>query len=122
MKIAFSSSGDSIASLDAPFDSRFGRCRKFIIYDDAADSFEVVDNSQNLNAAQGAGIQAAQNVVKAGAGAVVSGHCGPKDFRALGAAGVKVFNCEFRTVKDALTAFRNGELKEAESADVEGHW
>ncbi len=119
MKIAFSSSGDS---LESPFDSRFGRCRKFIIYDDAADSFEVVDNSQNLNAAQGAGIQSAQNVVKAGVAAVVSGHCGPKAFRALSAAGVKVYNCEFRTVKEAVQAFKSGGLKEADSADVEGHW
>ncbi|HPN84170.1 MAG TPA: NifB/NifX family molybdenum-iron cluster-binding protein [Victivallales bacterium] len=119
MKIAFSSSGDS---LESPFDSRFGRCSKFIIYDDSSDSFDVVDNTQNLNAVQGAGIQAAQNVVKAGAVAVVSGHCGPKAFKALNVAGLKVYNCEFRTVKEAVSAFKKGELKEADSADVDGHW
>jgi predicted Fe-Mo cluster-binding NifX family protein len=119
MKIAFSSSGDS---LESSFDTRFGRCRKFIIYDDSTDKFEVVDNSQNLNAAQGAGIQSAQNVVATGAECVVSGHCGPKAFKTLNVAGVKVFNCEFRTVKDAIEAFKKGEIKEAKSADVEGHW
>jgi predicted Fe-Mo cluster-binding NifX family protein len=119
MKIAFSTSG---ADLDAPLDSRFGRAAKFLVYDTETASFAVVDNAQNLNAAQGAGIQSAQNVAATGAQALVSGHCGPKAFRVLAAAGLKVYTSDAPTVAAALELFREGKLKESISADVEGHW
>ena len=64
MKIAFSTPG---SKLDAPLDTRFGRAAKFIIYDLDSETFEVMDNRQNLNAAQGAGIQSSKKVVDAGA-------------------------------------------------------
>ena len=74
MKIAFSTSGND---LNAPLDTRFGRAAKFLIYDTESQSVALVDNTQNLTAAQGAGIQSAQNVAASGAQALVSGHCGP---------------------------------------------
>jgi predicted Fe-Mo cluster-binding NifX family protein len=119
MKIAFTTLGES---LDAPLDSRFGRTAGFLVYDSDADAFELIDNAQNLNTAQGAGIQAAETVARAGAECVVTGHCGPKAFRALSAAGIKVFNTDAATVAEALERFRAGHLVEARSADVEGHW
>jgi len=119
MKIAFSTSG---VSLDAPLDSRFGRSPKFLVYDLDNASFAVIDNQQNLNAAQGAGIQSAETVARSGAKALVSGHCGPKAFRVLAAAGIKVYNSDAATVADALEQFKAGKLKEAGNADVEGHW
>lgn len=119
MKIAISSSG---TTLDAPVDPRFGRAAKFILIDTATGAFEVHDNAQNLNAAQGAGIQSAQNVSQLGAEAVITGHCGPKAFRTLQAAGIKVAVGAKGTVAEAVEAFKKGELKPAESADVEGHW
>jgi len=119
VKIAFTTSGET---LDVALDSRFGRAPKFLVYDLDADTFEVIDNEENLNAAQGAGIQAAETVARSGAGALVTGHCGPKAFRVLSAAGVKVYNTDAITVAAALDAFRAGTLKSAESADVEGHW
>lgn len=119
MKIAFTTSGES---LDSPLDSRFGRAPKFLIYDLEKAIFEIVDNQQNLNAAQGAGIQSAANVAQAGAGALVTGHCGPKAFKVLAAAGVKVYNTDALTVAGALQRYRDGLLKEASDADVEGHW
>ncbi len=82
MKIAFTTSGDN---LEAPLDSRFGRAPKFLIYDSDEDTFTVIDNQQNLNAAQGAGIQSAETVARLGAESLVTGHCGPKAFRVLGA-------------------------------------
>jgi len=33
-----------------------------------------------------------------------------------------VYNCEAETVADAIEQYKSGELKPAESADVEGHW
>jgi predicted Fe-Mo cluster-binding NifX family protein len=119
MKIAFSTSGND---LNAPLDSRFGRAPKFLIYDLDGNSFEVVDNEQNLNAAQGAGIQSAQTVARLGAGALVTGHCGPKAFRVLQAAGIKIYNTSAATVTEALNLYVAGKLAEAKSADVEGHW
>jgi predicted Fe-Mo cluster-binding NifX family protein len=119
VKIVFTTSGET---LEAPLDGRFGRASKFILYDLEKNYFEVIDNRKSLNSAQGAGIQAAEAMVRAGASGVVTGHCGPNAFRALRAAGIKIYNCGEPTVAAALEAFRSGVLKPMESADVEGHW
>jgi len=119
MKIALTTSGET---LDAPLDGRFGRAPIFILYDLEKDYFEVIDNRQNLNTAQGAGIQAAETIIRAKADCLITGHCGPKAFRVLTAAGVTVYNCGEATVADALNAFKGGTLKPLDSADVEGHW
>lgn len=118
MKVAFTTSGND---LGAPLDSRFGRAPRFIIYDLESGAFETIDNEKNLNAAQGAGIQSAETVVRLGAKSVVTGHCGPKAFRVLSAAGVAVYNTDAPTVGEALERFRAGTLVPARSADVEGH-
>ena len=119
MRIAFTTTGES---LEAPLDSRFGRAPRLLVYDQEHESVEVLDNRQNVEAAQGAGIQAAEAVIRSGARVLVTGHCGPKAFRVLAAAGIQVFTTQALTVAAALKAFRSGELKRAESADVEGHW
>jgi predicted Fe-Mo cluster-binding NifX family protein len=119
MKIVFTTSG---SDLNSPLESRFGRAFRFLVYDLDNASFEVIDNQQNLNAAQGAGIQSAETVARSGAKTLVSGHCGPKAFRVLVAAGIKVYNSNASTVAAALEQFKAGKLKEAGGADVEGHW
>ena len=119
MKIVLTTSGKD---LNAPLDNRFGRAPKFLVYDLEAKTFEVVDNDQNLNAAQGAGIQSAQNIARLGAKALITGHCGPKAFRVLQAAKIKIYNTTAPTVSEAIDQYRNGKLTEAASADVEGHW
>ena len=119
MKIALTTSG---SDLNAPMDSRFGRAPKFLIYDIESEKFEIVDNAQNLNAAQGAGIQSAQNIARLGVKALITGHCGPKAFRVLGQAGIKIYNTSAATVAEALEQYRLGKLSEAGSSDVEGHW
>jgi predicted Fe-Mo cluster-binding NifX family protein len=119
MKIAITTSG---TDLDGPIDPRFGRAAGFILYDTESGDWSHHDNSQNLNAAQGAGIQAGQNVVDLGAGAVLTGHCGPKAFRVLAAAGVPVVVGARGTVRQALAEYRAGRLQPTDTADVEGHW
>jgi predicted Fe-Mo cluster-binding NifX family protein len=119
MKIAFSTPG---SDLNAPLDTRFGRAPKFLVLDLESGEFEIIDNQQSLNAAQGAGIQSAETVARSGAKALVSGHCGPKAFRVLAAAGIKVYSSDAPTVAEALEQFKQGKLKEAAGADVEGHW
>ena len=119
MKIIFTTSGND---LNAPLDSRFGRAPKFLVYDLDSETFELVDNQQNLNAAQGAGIQSAEIVARLGAKGLVTGHCGPKAFRVLLAAGIKVYTTDAPTISLALEAFKTGKLNPAQHADVEGHW
>ncbi len=119
MKVAFSTSG---SDLNAPLDRRFGRAPKFIIYDLDSETFEVVDNQQNLNAAQGAGIQSAQTVARAGVGALVTGHCGPKAFRVLSAANIAIYTTTAATLSEALEEYKAGRLTAARAPDVEGHW
>lgn len=108
--------------MGSPADPRFGRAKFFMIYDDADGSFTAVDNTQNLQAAQGAGLQAAQNVADAGCEVLITGHIGPKAFGALKAGGIKVAVGASGTVQEAVEAFKAGKLKVADTSDVEGHW
>jgi predicted Fe-Mo cluster-binding NifX family protein len=119
MKVVVSSSGQS---LDAPVDPRFGRAAFFIVVDTDTGACEAHDNAQNLNAAQGAGIQAAETVARLGAEAVITGHCGPKAFRALSAAGIKVVVGAEGSVNAAIEAFKSGTLAPTDAANAEGHW
>ncbi len=119
MKIAFTASE---GSLNSPLDSRFGRAAKFLVYDLDSETFEVVDNQRNLNSAQGAGIQSAETVARLGVKTLVTGHCGPKAFRVLSAAGIMIFNTGAPTVAEALEDYRAGKLVQANAPDVESHW
>jgi len=119
VKIAFTTSG---SDLNGPLDMRFGRAPRFLVYDLDRDTFEVLENQQNLHAAQGAGIQSAETVIRAGAEILVTGHCGPKAFKVLASAGIEVYNCGASTVKESLELFRQGSLGAAVEADVDGHW
>jgi predicted Fe-Mo cluster-binding NifX family protein len=107
---------------ESPVDPRFGRAKYFVIYDDVAQSYEAVDNVQNVQAAQGAGIQAASTIVNAGCSVLISGHCGPKAFAALDRANVKIYTVSKGTVKETVDSFKNNALKQIVTADVDGHW
>jgi predicted Fe-Mo cluster-binding NifX family protein len=119
MKIAVSASGQG---LEAPVDPRFGRAACFVLYDTESRKVQQVDNRQSLNAAQGAGIQAAETVARLDPACLLTGHCGPKAFRTLQAAGIKVYTGASGTVGEAIAAFQQGSLTLATGADVEGHW
>jgi len=119
MKVIVTSQGQELSS---PVDPRFGRAKYFIVVDTETGDFSAADNSQNLNAAQGAGIQAGKNVVDLGAKAVISGHVGPKAFATLQASGVQMYTGATGTVADAIEQFKAGSLKQSSGADVEGRW
>ena len=119
MKIAITSID---GTLEGMVDERFGRARKLIVYDMGAGTFEVAENSKQMNLAQGAGIQAAQNVVNLGVGAIISGHLGPKAFQVLQSAGVDAYSAVNMTVADAIKQYREGSLNKLAGADVQGHW
>lgn len=119
MKIVITSQG---SNLDSPVDPRFGRARQFVLVDTESGEFTLHDNAQNLNAAQGAGIQAAQAVARLGAEAVLTGHVGPKAFAVLKAANIAIYTGASGTVREALDGFTSGKFQAATTADVEGHW
>ncbi|MBN2378125.1 MAG: NifB/NifX family molybdenum-iron cluster-binding protein [Sedimentisphaerales bacterium] len=120
MKVAVTSQGQT---LDSMVDPRFGRAKYFILVDTETGEFESVDNNQNFNAAQGAGIQSGQNVANLGVAGVITGNVGPKAFMTLNAAAIKVFLCpEQMTVQAAMDQLKAGKLQSVEQANVQGHW
>lgn len=119
MKLAVTSQGPDLKS---SVDPRFGRAKCFVIVDTETGQFSTADNSVNLNAAQGAGIQAGRKVVELGAAAVITGHVGPKAFATLQAGGIKVYTGATGTVAEAVEQFKADKLKQSTGADVEGHW
>jgi predicted Fe-Mo cluster-binding NifX family protein len=118
MKIAISATGPT---LDAEVDPRFGRCHYFIIADIETDKFEAVDNS-SATAAGGAGISAAQMVVKKGVEAVLTGNCGPNAHQVFSSAGVKVITGVSGKIKDAIAEYKLGTYSAAQQANVPDHY
>ena len=119
MKLLITAQGDQLSSM---VDPRFGRAKYFMVVDTETGEFTAHDNTQNLNAMQGAGVQSARNALEAGAEAVVTGHVGPKAFAALLAAGIGVYLHTSGTVSETVDKFKRGELEVTRRADVEGHW
>ena len=119
MKVVVTSQGPD---LNSQVDPRFGRAKNFLVVDTETGEFSVHDNTQNLHAAQGAGIQAGRTVVDLGVAAVITGNVGPKAFTTLQAGNVKVYSGASGTVKEAIEKFKAGQLQGAEKANVEGHW
>jgi len=118
MKICASSTGKD---LDADVDPRFGRCKFFLIIDTDTMNFDTISN-QSAIASGGAGIQAAQTVIKAGVKIVVTGNVGPNAFQTLSAAGIKVFIGASGTIKEAIEQYKKGELEKLESPSVDSHF
>jgi predicted Fe-Mo cluster-binding NifX family protein len=119
MKLAISATGPELSS---PVDQRLGRARYLLIVDTPDRTMRALENRAGMDAAQGAGVQVAQSVINSQATAVVTGHCGPKAFRALRAAGVQVYLTTGGTVDEAIDQFEAGGLVQAQAADVDGHW
>ena len=119
MKIAVTTQGND---LSAQIDSRFGRAPRFLIVDTETMRFDVAPNTQSLDLAQGAGIQSAQNILVHKPDVVLTGNCGPKAFKVLRAAGVKVVVGVKGKIADAVHDYIDGKYAEATEANVEGHW
>ena len=107
LKIAITSLGQD---LNSQIDPRFGRAAYILIVDTVHNGVEAIDNSENINAFKGAGIQAAAMVSRKGAEVLLTGYCGPNAYKTLQAAGVKVVNDVSGTVKDAVEALMEGNL------------
>lgn len=119
MKIAISAQD---TNLDSLLDERFGRAKFFIIYDDETKEFASIDNHQNLNAMQGAGIKAGKTIIDSDAKVLITGNVGPKAFQVLDSANIEIYSINSVVIKDAIIKYQNKELNKVTGATVEGHW
>lgn len=120
MKVAITSSGQTLAD---PIDMHFGRAKFFIVADTETGRATAQDNAQNLHATQGAGIQSAETIAKLGAEVVVTGSVGPKAYRALQAAGIKIALIEAVCPgTEALRRFKDNDLPVLDKPNSQGHW
>jgi predicted Fe-Mo cluster-binding NifX family protein len=113
MKIVLTSNG---ADLDSPISPIFGRCPMFLFFEEETEGVEAVENPA-ADAHGGAGIQAAQLMVDRGAKAVITGRVGPNAMDVLKEASIPVYILQGDTPRQALEAFKAGELTE----QTEGH-
>lgn len=120
MKIAICT---TVKNPGAPVSNRFGRADFFAIYDDRDNSWQYIDNQQDLQAAQGAGIQSAQYIIDSGAEVLLALNVGPKAMKALKANKIKVYNAVAGLgCIEVIKMFQDGRLQEITEANVEGHW
>ncbi len=119
MKVAVTAQG---RAPDSPVDQRFGRAAFLVIADLDDGRRETLDNLAAAGSPHEAGLQTARVLADRGVGAVITGHCGPKAFKALAAAGIRVMLGASGRVEDALECFKRGELREAREGDVANHW
>ncbi|MBN1123782.1 MAG: hypothetical protein JXA82_02165 [Sedimentisphaerales bacterium] len=106
--------------LNSDVDPRFGRAAFFLLVDTESSQWQAINNNAT-NASSGAGIAAAQAVIEAGAGAVLTGNCGPNAFRTLQAGDVQVYTDVVGTVEKAVKDFNDGLLQPVNEANVDSH-
>ncbi|MFA5100506.1 MAG: NifB/NifX family molybdenum-iron cluster-binding protein [Candidatus Omnitrophota bacterium] len=114
MKICITSQGKT---LDSEVDSRFGRCKNFIIVDTETDAFEVLENA-HATFQGGAGIQSAQFVASKGVKAILTGNVGPNAFQTLNAAGIEIYVGVSGIVSEAVKQYKTGKLTAAKDSSV----
>lgn len=118
-KIAVTSQGPT---LDDRVDQRFGRAAGFLVADTDTMETKYVDNGSSQALAQGAGIQAAEIVVREGVTTILTGYVGPKAFTALEAGGVAIIqDLGDMTVRQALEAYAEGNTQAATGPNAQGH-
>lgn len=117
MNVAVSAQG---STLDAAVEPRFGRCQHIVVVDTETFDYTVMSNP-NIGASGGAGIQTAQMLSKKAVQAVLTGHCGPKAFRTLQAAGIPIYVDIAGTVRQAVERYKSGQLQSASQANAQGH-
>ena len=100
---------------DASFEPRFGRAAAFAIVDTSAGEQQAVANP----AAQlggGAGIRAAEYLIRQGVEAVISGAFGPKAYDVLHSSGLRMYRAQSGTVNELVKRLSNGDLDTVEDS------
>jgi len=119
MKIIIPTNGDN---LDSDISKSFGRAKRFLVVDSKSMKFDIVENTQNMQSAQGAGIQSAQSAIKSGGDIVITIHLGPKAYRVLSESGVRLYVGANGSIKQNIEEFQKGTLGAMTNHNVEGHW
>ncbi len=117
MKIIVSSSG---REMNSPVSPVFGRAEYYILVNTEENSHEALENPA-AGQSSGAGIQAAQFVLKREPEALIASNIGPNAFEVLSAGSVECFAAPEGTVREAVEAFGRGELKTIGSANARSH-
>lgn len=108
---------------DARIDRRLGRAAYIAVYDDQTKQWDFIANTQDMQAAQGAGIQVAQHIINSGAEVLLTSNIGPKAMKALQSCEVKIFQVSRDcTLTEAVQECEKGNLTQLTDANVEGHW
>jgi len=94
MKIAITPEGNT---LEAPIDSRFGRCSYFAIYDTETKQTEFVINP-GKEASGGAGPAAVQFVAQLGVSKIIAGEFGGKTHPLLNSLNIEMINESGKTI------------------------
>jgi len=111
MKIAFTTKGKS---WDSMMDARFGRTEYILVYDDENDNMEVIDNTDVVNEAHGAGPKTAERLFNLKPDILITGN-GPGGTAAsvLEKTEMKIYTgAGDMTVKDAYEAFKENKLNQ----------
>lgn len=110
MKIVFTTKGNN---WESPMDPRFGRAEMFLVYDDVADSFEVIDNSDTEFMEHGVGGQSSKKMINAKADVVITGNgAGEKALKILKTTGIEFYTgAGEMSVKEAYEAYKANKLQ-----------
>ncbi len=117
MIIVISSFGET---LESQMDNRFGRAEYFSVYDSQTQKAESVANPA-IHATGGAGIAAAQQVIKLKADMLITGHLGPNAFEVLAGSGITLLQGESTTVAQNIQKALAGELAAITTNGPAGH-
>ena len=110
MKISFTTKGKD---WDSMMDARFGRTEYILVYDDSTDSIEVIDNTDVVNDAHGAGPKTAERLFRLNPDVLITGNGpGGQAAKVLEQTGMKIFTgAGDMTVKEAYQAYNDNNLK-----------
>jgi predicted Fe-Mo cluster-binding NifX family protein len=117
MKVLVSSTGKSV---DSPISQVFGRAEFYSLVDTEDLSLETFENPAR-NQSGGAGIQAAQFVLKKNPETIISSNIGPNAFEVLSAGSVPCYSATGGTVREMVEAFNRGDLLKMGTATADSH-
>ncbi len=109
MKIVFTSKGKNWSS---EIDPRFGRAEYFVVYDEADNKLEIIDNTEVQNEAHGAGTKAAAKIADIKPDVMITGNGpGGNAETALRAMHIQIYTgATGMTVEQAYEAYKEQKL------------
>ncbi|MCK4806527.1 MAG: NifB/NifX family molybdenum-iron cluster-binding protein [Candidatus Aegiribacteria sp.] len=117
MKVIVSSTGKNV---DSPISKVFGRAEYYLLVDTEDFTLKSFDNPA-VNQSGGAGIQAAQFVLKKKPGSVISSNIGPNAYEVLSAGSMLCYIAKGGTVRETVEAFNREELPMMGAANADSH-